>query len=805
MKTNSGFTGWLLLSALCTGATLASAQPAEEHLGTSQSKLVSPTVVTAAQQEQLGLLSMGSNRGGCTASLLDNNWAVSASHCLNATDMRNPSGVTLSAAWTRAQSGRPDYIYRFWGVDQYGSTYDIALLHLSAPFTVNGSTTGYVREMSEFSLQDMDTKNVAVYGRGINVLARNTPTGPMSTSGDGVMRSAVFTVNRIEPTLFWYPKGNGGETVGSGDSGGPSFEMSRLVPRIAGVHALCHTKCLAGQRCTEADPWTWVSEISECADAPVGYLRGPITDILRQAAWDPARPVQSLQVMHSEGSIQKDMLLGQIDSLPWDYVRRAAQRMCLNRGFVSGYLDGNGQPGTRYQLRCVSDAAGFWRDALPPDMARLNEKYRDVSQIGWAQGARAANDFCKNMDASTVGGILTGYQAISNPAGGFYDQKDGVFCFNHSNATWFDATQGELAAQGTPIGDLNATNWAVAGRAATQYCRRKLYAAGGFFNGHQLGDKRGVVCIGRNSALTDRIDATAPHVDVSRRATESRTTATEGPSYGSLAGRVGAARASSSAGGTPPPPTPPSVAPAVTTFYAIGADGAVAEYRHDQPETGAAPKRFANAGSGWNGFTDVAPGGGNHVYARAPSGDLLWFQHDGVNDGANSWRGPVKVGSGWQSFKQIVGGGEGVLYAISPDGSLNWYRHTGVATGDASGWMGPRKVGSGWQNFKFVFSAGQGAIYAITMDGKLLLYRHLDPENGEARWSGPTQVGTGWQGFAQVFSTGNGVIYALAVDGKLSYYRHLTWNASPPTFQWVGPIAAGENLSPAARLVPLLR
>lgn len=424
-QTMKSLTSLLLLGALCARATVASAQPAEEHLGQSRSKLVSPTVVTAEQQEQLGLLSMGSNRGGCTATLLDNNWAVSAAHCLNATDMRNPGGVMLSAAWTRTQFARPDYIYRFWGIDLTGSTYDIALLHLSGPFTVNGSTTGYRREMSEFSLQDMDTKNIAVYGRGINVLARNTPTGPMRTSGDGVMRSAVFTVNRIERTLFWYPKGNGGETVGSGDSGGPSFEMSRGVPRIAGVHSLCHTKCLEGQRCTDEDPWTWVSEIPECADAPVGYLRGPIADIMRAAAWDPARPVQTVQVMHSEGSIQKDMLLGQIDTLPWDYVRRAAQRLCLNRGFVSGYLDGNGQPGARYQLHCVSDAAGFWRDALPPDMARINDKYRNVSQIGWAQGARAANDFCRIMDASTVGGMLTGYQAITD--GAFYDQKDGVF------------------------------------------------------------------------------------------------------------------------------------------------------------------------------------------------------------------------------------------------------------------------------------------------------------------------------------------------------------------------------------------
>src|SRR5690348_4585844 len=123
------FAAWML-GALCTATLPRVALAQQEHLGRSQSPLVSVTVVTAAQQEQLGLLSMVSNRGGCTASLLDNNWAVSASHCLNANDMRNPAGVMLSAAWSRAQFARPDYIYRFWGIDVQGSTYDISLLHL---------------------------------------------------------------------------------------------------------------------------------------------------------------------------------------------------------------------------------------------------------------------------------------------------------------------------------------------------------------------------------------------------------------------------------------------------------------------------------------------------------------------------------------------------------------------------------------------------------------------------------------------------------------------------------------------------
>jgi hypothetical protein len=799
---------WIAGAALGLAACLqASAE--EEHLGKRSDALVSATVVTAAEQEALGLLAMRSNAGGCSASLLNNSWAISASHCLNATDMRTPSGVTLTASWAVGQSVTADYIYRSWGINTQGGTFDFAVLHLQAPMRVSGQTTGYVRELSELSLNDMKEVNVAVYGRGMNVLAANTAAGPQPSSGDGLFRSAVFTVKRIDSNnlLFWFPKGPNGETVGSGDSGGPSFEMSRGIPRIAGVHALCHTDCLAGQQCTAANPWMWVSDISECGDAPVGYIGGAILDIIKQA-WNPAQPVQTVQMRHTEAQVQKEMLLGYLDSLPWDYARRAAQFACLNRGFAFGFLDGNHQPGVRYQLRCVSDATGAWFDALPPDIARINDKFRGLAQTGWAQGARAANDLCKNRNPAFVGGLLTGFEAVSQPNGGFYDQKDGVFCFNNSNATWFDATQGELAAIGTPIGDLNATAWTAAGRAATEYCRKKFYPAGGFFNGHQLADKRGVVCLGRNSLVTDGVKATdATSYSAARtQAGDARTGTTSGLSRGALvtqSATAGRAASIASALGAQSPAAPVAAPPAVTTFYAANLDGTLTEYRHANPETGSKADQLPPSSSAWNTYDQIIPAGGNHLYARAANGDLLWFQHDGVNDGANAWRGPVKVGAGWQTFTQLIGGGNGVIYAIAPDGTLMWYRHAGFASGNQN-WIGPKKIGTGWNSFKAVFSAGEGVIYAVAQDGKLMVYRHLDPLNGEMRWSGPVQVGTGWGAFAQLFSTGNGVLYGLATDGKLSYYRHLTWNAATPTFKWVGALPAGEGFNPAARIVPLL-
>jgi Tachylectin/Trypsin len=806
---------WVLLSLALMSVTLTFAAGAEEHLGTSQSPLVSDVVVTVEQQEQLGLLEMNANGRGCSATLITNSWALSAAHCFDAAAMRTPVVATLDGNWgPHFQRRQADYIYRSWGMEDRGWMYDFSLIHLQTPMRVNGTTAGYVRELTELSISDMINVNVAVYGRGMNTLAFKDPKTKvdMPTTADNQFRSFVFTVNTIEdPVRFWYPKGPNGETVGGGDSGGPSFEVTRGAPRIAGVHALCHADCLAGHQCPATDSWTWVSDIKECGDAPVGNFRGAIYGLMKQA-WDPTRPVQTIQMSHSEAEVQKELLLGQVDTLPWDYVRRTAQFACRNRGFDFGFFDGNYQAGVRYQARCVNASTGAWFDAGPGDMARINDKFTTLVNLGWAQGARAAGDLCKNRNAAFVAGMFTGFEAKSSNPGGFADLRDGVWCFNNSSATWFDATQGELAAQGTPIGDLNATGWAVAGRAATEYCRKKFYPAGGFFNGHQLNDKRGVVCLGPNSLVSDRVKATddyrAARVAGAFGAAKETTVATTGGlSRGAIVAQsatLGKTPAIIAAiGAAQQPAVPTTAAPAVTTFYAVSSDGALTEYRHNNPEGGTSPNMLPPSSAAWNSYDQIIPAGGNHLYARARNGDLLWYQHDGAADGSNAWRGPNKIGNGWQSFTQILGGGNGVIYAIAPDGTLMWYRHTGFATGAAT-WVGPKKIGTGWNSFKTVFSAGEGVIYAVTQDGKLMVYRHLDPLGGEMRWSGPVQVGTGWNGFAQLFSTGGGVIYGLATDGKLSYYRHLTWNAATPTFKWAGPVAAGQGFNPAAKIVPLL-
>jgi hypothetical protein len=85
--------------------------------------------------------------------------------------------------------------------------------------------------------------------------------------------------------------------------------------------------------------------------------------------------------------------------------------MCVNRGFVSGHMTGNGSPG--FELACTSEGA-VWRDAGAAEIATTSSPFTDL-EGNWAQSQRAANDLCARAKKGYVGGHFNGHQG---PAGG---------------------------------------------------------------------------------------------------------------------------------------------------------------------------------------------------------------------------------------------------------------------------------------------------------------------------------------------------------------------------------------------------
>jgi Tachylectin len=93
------------------------------------------------------------------------------------------------------------------------------------------------------------------------------------------------------------------------------------------------------------------------------------------------------------------------------------------------------------------------------------------------------------------------------------------------------------------------------------------------------------------------------------------------------------------------------------------------------------------------------------IYAVMDNDELMWFRHEGRNDGTFSWAFDAgkKVGEGW-NVKHVFSGGDGIIYAVMDNDELMWFRHEGRNDGTFS-WAfdAGKKVGEGW-NVKHVFS-----------------------------------------------------------------------------------------------------
>ena len=287
---------WALCAVALTLWGFARADSPEGPTGKVQQGLVGGTEVDEKTQEAYGLLKLSDSSGSCTASLLRNDWAISAAHCVDATDandntMPDPNrpgqhilnpvgGFKIRANWGGGQTKRATRIDTFW-------PYDVSLIHLDSPMQVNGKTTGYVREVFLDQFPYFGTPVgvvIKVFGRGINQFAFGSGNSATPSQMDDKFRVASFKTTREKDNLYWYPS-TAGQMVAGGDSGGPSFATvgTNSTTVLVGVHALTLADYVPGKPKTG---WSWVTRTSDGADAPIKPVWPQILQIIGAVAAD---------------------------------------------------------------------------------------------------------------------------------------------------------------------------------------------------------------------------------------------------------------------------------------------------------------------------------------------------------------------------------------------------------------------------------------------------------------------------------------------------------------------------------------
>jgi Tachylectin/Trypsin len=562
--------------------------------------------VPVEKQEEFGLLMINSPRGDCSASLLRNDWVITAAHCL---EFNNPppgmsklvraQDIEVTAKWGGGQSIKGIQL-------EFFRPNDIAIIKVAAPFTVNGKTTGYSRAIwnNQYPYFGQLTPiPIVVFGRGINQFASGSGATAIPAMSDGLYRVGYAKTHREAEGLYWYPS-NGTQMVAGGDSGGPSFTALQSGHYVLmGVHSNALVLTIPGK----PKDWTWVYATTEAGDAPVRFVWDRISKFMGP---EPSPPVATVPALEppKPGYIGAFDTSTKPDKTNILYTVSADGTLTWHEHLIAGLVDPTPTPsGSGY---IVVDGRVVKAPVTSAKPVKITGRAR-LPQHGWKPEQPIGTGWAAGLKDVMPGGQQSIY-ALGD---------DG-------SLRWYwhaGALDGSRQWQGPkPVG----IGWGVFSKIIPMD-NGVFYGISpdGMLRWHRHDNYR------NGEGLYDGW-ASAMNVGWGWNSFKMVFSGGQG------------------------------------ILYVVANDGSLLWYRHNaylnpipiQPDGATNAQKLAwerswegpkEVGTGWGGCDKLFSPGEGHIYCISPNGDLFWFHHLGWRDGTFNWTtraGGVKIGSGWNAF-----------------------------------------------------------------------------------------------------------------------------------------------------------
>jgi hypothetical protein len=258
-----------------SGAEVADeGDPAGEHLGRGREEIINGTTIPAPDSGVVVVY----GTGGCTGTLLTNDWILTAAHCLSSGNLGSPSTINVVYG---AQQKTADWAAPHPSV---ASGVDVALIHVSSPFAHKGLTSGYSRGIYAGSTASLVGKQLTCMGYGANAFDQ---------SGWGTLRLGLISVGGAEGPGYRVNANAQGQIQWHGDSGGSCMLDVQGGRLITGVQS-SSTYSDASQ--TVVSAWqpsaeyfrTWVLNTITATLRIADPFESPLANnAYRVSIWDP--------------------------------------------------------------------------------------------------------------------------------------------------------------------------------------------------------------------------------------------------------------------------------------------------------------------------------------------------------------------------------------------------------------------------------------------------------------------------------------------------------------------------------------